>query len=290
MESRVAGEVILQVGDIAICLVPDDGGSHLALPGKYLPFSSQASPDIILKVKSDSAAAPPLDRLIYRVQDYWSLGLSGENKVIHRYGALKQPTHALILQPDLRGGEVLWSGTYSDHKDAYALSFPLDALLTMMLLAQGRGVLFHASAVADRDQGFLFVGDSGSGKSTMAGLWRAHAGATLLNDDRVIVRKRQEGFWVYGTPWHKDDVLGSPIPFPLKKVFFIHHAPENHAASLKPSRSAAGLLANSFSTLWDAAGMSFSLQFIGDLVAAVPCYELGFLPDRSVVDLVRCLS
>ena len=37
-------------------------------------------------------------------------------------------------------------------------------------------------------------------------------------------------------------------------------------------------------------GMRFSLDLISQLVEAVPCYELGFLPEGSAVEYVRCVS
>ena len=48
--------------------------------------------------------------------------------------------------------------------------------------------------------------------------------------------------------------------------------------------------ASKASPLWDAAGMRFTLDFCAQLVADVPCYELGFVPDEHVLDVVRCAS
>jgi len=50
------------------------------------------------------------------------------------------------------------------------------------------------------------------------------------------------------------------------------------------------LLVRCFPPLWDAEGMRFTLDFCAHLVGEVPCYELGFVPDGSVVDFVRCVK
>ena len=55
------------------------------------------------------------------------------------------------------------------------------------LLGEGRGILQDACTLLDGEQGILFSGKSGDGKSTLAKLWIAREGIKLLNDDRVIV-------------------------------------------------------------------------------------------------------
>jgi hypothetical protein len=52
------------------------------------------------------------------------------------------------------------------------------------------------------NKGFLFMGKSGTGKSTHAMLWQeAFPGCELLNDDNPTLRLEEEGVRVYGTPW-----------------------------------------------------------------------------------------
>ena len=93
-----------------------------------------------------------------------------------------------------------------------------------MLLAQGRGVLLHASAVKVGGKGILFSGTSGAGKSTMASLWDGLENTTVLSDDRVIVREHSGQLWAYGTPWHGSARISSPEAVPLDRIFVLHHA------------------------------------------------------------------
>jgi hypothetical protein len=159
------------------------------------------------------------------------------------------------------------------------------------LLSRGRGVLLHAMGVSDRGRGLLFAGTSGAGKSTMAGLWRNREGATPLSDDRVIVRRNNGGFWIYGTPWQSDARVAYPHSAPLKQIFIIHHhSPNNRTLPLDPASAASKLLARSFPTFWDADGMAFTVDFLGQLAQSVPCNELGFVPSPDIVDFVRCES
>ncbi len=65
------------------------------------------------------------------------------------------------------------------------------------------GVSIHASTVCVNDNAYLFMGRSGTGKSTHASLWKRYIpGAWLLNDDNPTIRLKKDGrVMIYGTPW-----------------------------------------------------------------------------------------
>ncbi len=112
----------------------------------------------------------------------------------------------------------------------------------------------------------------------------------VLNDDHTILRKINGQFRVYGTPWHGQGGIALAEDAPLKKIFILKHAPTNQAVRLPPAQAAAMLLVRAFAPLWSAPAMEFTLQFLDELCQAVPCYELGFVPDQTAVEYVRCLS
>ncbi len=112
----------------------------------------------------------------------------------------------------------------------------------------------------------------------------------MLCDERVAVRKQEGRFWVYGTPWHRKGRPSTPGPAALERLFIIEHGNENRARQIQPAEAVALLLARAYLPLWDPAGMAFSLEFLEDLCGAIPCYRLGFTPDRRAVEYVECLS
>lgn len=66
------------------------------------------------------------------------------------------------------------------------------------------GVLeMHASVIENDGKGYLFLGKSGTGKSTHSRLWLENIpDSHLLNDDNPIVRLCNDGrIWVFGSPW-----------------------------------------------------------------------------------------
>ena len=167
------------------------------------------------------------------------------------------------------------------------LGYPLFEILMICLLSQGRGLMVHACGVIDCGKGYLFAGNSTHGKTTMARLWR-NCGI-ILNDDRIILRHRDGRFWMYGTPFHGEYSRVSSQGVPLDKIFFLSHAETNEINLRKGATASSMLLARSFLPLWDSVGISYTLEFCGQLVTDIPCYELGFVPNHNIVDFVRCV-
>lgn len=88
--------------------------------------------------------------------------------------------------------------------DPYAgevLSSMLRIVFSQAVIYQG-GISLHAAAVVLDGKAYLFMGKSGTGKSTHAALWqRCFPGCELLNDDNPMVCLVGNIPTVYGTPW-----------------------------------------------------------------------------------------
>lgn len=68
-------------------------------------------------------------------------------------------------------------------------------------LSSGR-IPIHASAVEYKKRSYLFLGESGTGKSTHARHWTENIpGCKLLNDDSPIVSCADGNIMIYGSPW-----------------------------------------------------------------------------------------
>ena len=168
-----------------------------------------------------------------------------------------------------------------------SLLYPFLEVLTVNLLCRKNGALLHACAVNDNDSGYLFVGQSGAGKSTTARLWSEVNNVIILSDDRIILRRINDQLYVYGTPWHGDAKVYSSEKAPLEKIFFLKHAKKNSVKRLNPLDAACRLIICSFPTFWDKQGMEFTLSFCSGIAETIPCYELGFVPDTSIVRFIK---
>ncbi len=164
-------------------------------------------------------------------------------------------------------------------------------ILLINYLAQRDGAFAHGIGLKDTSgKGLLFVGKSGAGKSTTARLWHQHSRATILNDDRIIIRKRGQRFYIHGTPWHGDfsDYLASTIdPAPLERLFFIYHARQHISAPMATAQAFCELYSCLFPTFWDRRGLERTAALCQELIGSVPVARLGFRKDRSVIAFVR---
>jgi hypothetical protein len=231
---------------------------------------------------------------IFDSEMVWNLcRVDGRNVFVLRSPALGPlPYRIAIFDTDFREGEIYIRDSKSEETSdgllPNPLAFPLSEVLMVCLLAQDRGLMIHACGADDGDRGYLFAGNSTHGKTTMARLWRDEA--IILNDDRIVLRRRDGRFWMYGTPWHGEYTGVSSRGVPLEKIFFLSHAETNVTDRKEDAEAASMLLTRCFPPLWDEAGMRFTLDFCAQLVADVPCYELGFVPDGSIVNFVRCIN
>ena len=167
----------------------------------------------------------------------------------------------------------------------------LQVLLINYFAQRNEGIFTHAIGIKDLDKkGVVFAGESGAGKSTTARLWHKHSKATVLNDDRIIVRKFKSKYIIYGSPWHGEfsDYLISKIDSaPLKKLFFIYHSSKNISRKISGKEAFSFLYSALFPTFWDKDSLGNIASFCQDLVKNVPCYRLGFVNDKKVIGFVK---
>jgi len=166
-----------------------------------------------------------------------------------------------------------------------------NALMIMFALSTAdRGTaLFHASAVSYNGKGYIFLGPSGTGKSTHAGLWVRHIeGAGLLNDDNPVIRIGQDGTaQVYGSPWSGKTPCYRNVSCPLGAITVLSQAPRNSISQLSGIQAYAALMTSISGKRWDsriADGLHITEEA---LAAGIPVWHLECLPDREAALLCR---
>ena len=174
--------------------------------------------------------------------------------------------------------------------DPSSADFALNnALMLLFAFASaGSGLLeMHASVVVQDGKGYLFLGRSGTGKSTHSRLWMENIpGTRLLNDDNPILRLMPDGSArVYGSPWSGKTPCYKAEDAPVGAVVRIRQAPFNKIERLPLIQAYASLMASAsgfrpISNLAD--GHHHTLE---GLAATVPCYVLDCLPDAAAAQL-----
>jgi hypothetical protein len=188
----------------------------------------------------------------------------------------------LVADKDFRLSQLQLTGT----DDSFALN---NALMLLFAFASARkGALeMHASVVMQDGKGYLFLGKSGTGKSTHSSLWLKHIpGTELLNDDNPILKLEADGsVRVYGSPWSGKTPCYKAKDVPVGAVVRIRQAPENRIEHLSGLQAYASLMASAssfrpFKELAD--GWHRTLEA---LASKVPCFILDCLPDQAAAEL-----
>jgi len=280
----------LRVGDLTFALTSGDPSLKLEAQGAARHFVvAGGAADVCMRVVRCNSHQPATGEKLFEAGSLWQLYRQDGGYLFRftapAFGPL--PYRTARFSGDFTTGEISLHAACSRRDEAvYPLEYPLDELLMVNLLAQGRGVEVHSCSVRDSDgRGYLFLGHSGAGKTTMARLWPRSA--QVLSDDRTILRFLDGRLYMYGTPWHGEAELAAARRTPVDRIFFLGRGQKNELAPLAPPVAVAQLLTRSFLPFHSAAGLDFTMAFLQQVTEAVPCLEFRFVPDGRAVDFVR---
>lgn len=148
-------------------------------------------------------------------------------------------------------------------------------------------VAIHSSVVICQGKTVLFLGESGTGKSTHAQLWlRAIAGSKLLNDDSPIVRIPEKNPVCYGSPWSGKGNCYKNESYPIAAIVRLRQSSSNRIYQLNKIEA--------FSALYPSCPPSFSTDSdltdhicntLSTIIEKIPVYTLECLPDVAAAQL-----
>ena len=176
--------------------------------------------------------------------------------------------------------------TYMKFRVLGGWKFSTDIVIKMMFAcatAHRNTLMMHASVTMHKGKGYLFLGVSGTGKSTHSQLWINNIeGCELLNDDHPAIKVEDNGeVRVYGTPWSGKTPCYRNLVVPVGAIVDLHQAKKNEIRRLS--------LPEAYAVVF----VSFAgLRFIKEqadgyhatnskIVGSVPCYRLDCLPDAD---------
>ena len=188
----------------------------------------------------------------------------------------------LVCSDDYSEGRLITTGRH--------VKMAIDnALMIMFALATAdKGtVLFHAAVVSYEGKGYMFLGPSGTGKSTHASLWQRYiAGTALVNDDNPVVRISEDGTaTVYGSPWSGKTPCYRNVRYPLGAIVVLSQAPYNKIERLSGIYAYAALMESISGKRWDERIADGLHQTENALASAIPVWHLECLPDEEAAKL-----
>ncbi|MDO4462782.1 MAG: hypothetical protein Q4C30_09900 [Bacteroidia bacterium] len=174
----------------------------------------------------------------------------------------------------------------SEGKSHDLMIMPLFMLFLSRILWRFDAILIHSSAISDGGRGRLFTAVSGTGKSTMAGIWE-RCGATIINDDMLIMRlhRASNKTWVFNIPMpYYVDVQKAVC---LDTVFFIRQCKQNEVGELRGALNAMKLMSHTAHQTFQPEYLKLYLKLVTDISKTIRFADCGFLPDERIVDDIR---
>ena len=226
----------LKIAGLRVRIELHDEYEGLKMPESYMPFVTEPTndaPDVTLTVKSGyERAAEGMNPVSSGMNDL------GEARLYHNGGeyAVDLLPHPSSSFRTMHISEDFTTGRLQLPGDRYA-AFTVDSMLRILYsqaVVLHHGFMLHSAAVVRDGKAVLFMGKSGTGKSTHAQLWlREFAGTSLLNDDNPVVRVSADGtVTVYGSPWSGKTPCYRNAEAPVEAMVRLEQAPVNRYTEL----------------------------------------------------------
>ena len=152
-----------------------------------------------------------------------------------------------------------------------------------MLSASSKMVLIHSSVIVHQGHAVLFLGESGTGKSTHTRLWLKYIpDSHLLNDDSPILAVVDGKPMVYGSPWSGKTHCYHQLCFPLAGVVRLSQAPYNKIHRLSVVEAFSAIHPSCPPALaQDNEYQDIIVDMLSDVLAETPVFHLECLPDEA---------
>lgn len=182
------------------------------------------------------------------------------------------------------------SADWADTSTAYLIDRLIMIVFTMVTLPLGY-LKVHASVTELGGRALVFMGVSGTGKSTHSRLWREHiAGCMLLNDDEPIVRPLPDGsVRVYGCPWSGSTPCYRQAWAEVAAFVLLRQAPENRLERLSALQAFDALFSSCAFMTSQSANKMLVFDAVSRVLERVGVYRLDNRPELEAVKLSHSL-
>lgn len=224
----------------------------------------------------------PDNRLkIFESNESWSLYKKRKNYyILYMPPSFKKPLWLAKSNLDFNRIDVFCRDIFykKSKKDVLIfnpLNYPLDQIVMIHYLSKKDGILIHSAGIRINENGYLFPGISGAGKSTISNLFLSNK-FEVLSDDRNIIRRIKTGCYIYGTPWSGESGYAVNGSAKLKGIFFVEKGDKNEIIEIETTDALKRLMAVVSITWYEEDFFTRILDFCDLLIKNVPIYVFRF--------------
>ncbi len=153
-------------------------------------------------------------------------------------------------------------------------------------VSRHNALMVHSSVVSLEGEAYMFLGTSGTGKSTHSRLWLDNIpGTELVNDDNPIIRIEDGKLYVYGTPWSGKTPCYRNVKCPVHAIVKLNQAPENRISRLKGLNAYTGIAGSVSSIRWSRQIMDDITSMLSRIAMTTPCFSMDCRPNREAAEV-----
>lgn len=162
-------------------------------------------------------------------------------------------------------------------RDDFALKHALMNLYSAFVVHREWGLLIHSSCIVEQGRAYLFAGQSGAGKSTVA---RLSLPRLVLSDEATVVKVAEGEVTVFNSPFRSgleaDWSVGTTRAWPLASIQLLRQSPEIRRVVITRSAALMQLLGKVFYWAYAPEETAKVMRLCQRLVNSVPVYDLFF--------------
>ena len=287
-ESFMENSYKYTVAGHTFCISLPEGFSPEAYLAPYQPFAENDAsvvPTINLRVEIVESLRSIVTGQVKEIFNdeapyFWLFEQDGKYLYGFSY-TRKSPNCIVVASDDYRDAVVYVPKAQADKLVEFALSNAMMLLYTFGTSAYDT-LMVHASVIKYQGRGYVFLGKSGTGKSTHSSLWLKHIGGTeLLNDDNPVIRVIDGTVYVYGSPWSGKTPCYKNEYLPLGGIVRLSQAPYNKIVPLRPLMAYTALMPSCSCMRWDPRATEALHKSVEKVISTVKCWHLECLPDED---------
>ena len=278
----MADRIMYLIANHRICIVGDDEVAMLrTMPGfPVFEVPSTDEPEWLIEFGHQIEVPEHWTELysfISDVDESQSVFAHSEDAYYFMMKTVGSDAKPLLMR--YRGGNVVEA---TIGIDPLLLRFAL-WMAVSLLSASSKMVLIHSSVIVHQNKAVLFLGESGTGKSTHTRLWLKHIpDAHLLNDDSPILAVEDGVPVVYGSPWSGKTHCYHQLRFPLAAAVRLSQAPYNKIRRLSVVEAFSVMQPSCPPALaQDEKYEDMVVDMLSDVLTVAPVFHLECLPDEA---------
>jgi len=149
------------------------------------------------------------------------------------------------------------------------------------ILPTYNATVFHGALISLNNEGYLFTGRSGIGKTTHINNWlKEYKDTRIINGDKPILKIVNNELIGYGTPWSGKENLNTNDSVKIKAIIILEQDKTNHIEQLNIKDAYTTLLSQTYRTS-KPDGVKQALELSLKMAGLIKVYRLGCNMDQQ---------